>query len=160
MMLSWLYNMKILALLALFAGSVIAVQAAMNAQLGVILKNSMIGTSIAFLTSFIFTFVALLLSAKYYPTTGEIKSVPIYLWFSGGLLSAFGVGLFYYLIPKMGVGAMMSFALTGQILVAMLISHFGWFNLPIKQVDFLKLIGAGLLISGLVIINWESTHVS
>jgi transporter family-2 protein len=151
--------MSYLSLLAFVAGAAIAIQASMNSQLGVLLKSSMVGTSIAFLMSCIFTIVAMMLSTKHYPQIGDIKSVPIYLWFTGGALSATGVGLFYYLIPKMGVGSMMSYALSGQILVAIVASHFGWFNLPEKPIDMVKTIGAIALITGVVLLNLESNNV-
>jgi len=148
--------MSYLSLLALVAGAAIAVQATMNAQLGVLLKSSMLGTSIAFLFSCLFTVFAIMLSTRQYPQMSDIKSVPLYLWFSGGALSAFGVGLFYYLIPKMGVGSMMSYALSGQILIAVVASHFGWFNLPVKSIDVIKVFGAISLIIGVLLLNWES----
>ena len=150
--------MIVFAFLALLAGAAIAVQATMNAQLGVLLRSSMMGTSIAFLVSLIFTVSAMILSAKQYPNLTEIKSVPLYLWFTGGALSAFGVGMFYYLIPKMGVGSMMSYALSGQILIAIIASHLGWFDLPIKPLSAVKVMGAVLLIIGVLLINWESRY--
>lgn len=150
--------MGYLALLALIAGAAIAIQASMNAQLGVLLKSSMLGTSVAFLFSCVFTVGAMLLSTKQYPQMGDIKSVPLYLWFSGGALSAFGVGMFYYLIPKMGVGSMMSYALSGQILIAITASHFGWFNLPVKPIDMMKTVGAISLIAGVLLLNWEPAN--
>ena len=149
--------MGYLSVLALLAGAAIAIQATMNAQLGVLLKSSMLGTSIAFLFSCVFTVFAMMLSTKQYPQMSDIKSVPLYLWFSGGALSAFGVGLFYYLIPKMGVGSMMSYALSGQILIAIVLSHLGWFGLPVKQVDMMKVFGAVSLIIGVILLNWESS---
>lgn len=150
--------MSYLSLLALAAGAAIAIQATMNAQLGVLLKSSMMGTTIAFLFSFLFTISAMLLSAKNYPNLAEVKSVPFYLWFTGGALSAFGVGMFYYLIPKMGIGPMMSFALSGQIIIAIIASHLGWFGLPIKPINTFKIIGTILLIGGVLLINWESSY--
>lgn len=150
--------MSFLPLLALAAGTAISIQATMNTKLGVILKSSMMGTSIAFLMSFIFTVSAMLLLTRQYPNLSEIKSVPIYLWFTGGALSAFGVGMFYYLIPKMGVGSMMSYALSGQIIIAIIASHFGWFDLPIKPINSVKLIGALVLIVGVLLINWETSY--
>jgi transporter family-2 protein len=151
-------HMNILYLLAFIAGGAIAIQATMNAQLGVLLKNSMMGTSIAFFVAFTFTVTVMLTSNKTNATLADIKTVPIYLWITGGALSAFGVGVFYYLIPKIGVGSMMSFALAGQILFAMLISHLGWFNFPEKPINLIKLAGAGLLIVSVLLINMESTH--
>jgi len=147
-----------LSLLALLAGVAIAIQATMNAQLGVLLKSSMVGTSVAFLFSFVFIVSAMLLLTKQYPKMDEIKSVPLYLWFSGGALSAFGVGLFYYLIPKMGVGSMMSYALSGQILIAIIASHFGWFDLPVKPINVIKISGTISLIIGVLLINWETSY--
>jgi len=88
----------------------------------------------------------------------EIKSVPLYLWFSGGALSAFGVSIFYYLIPKMGVGSMMSYALSGQILIAIIASHFGWFDLPVKPINIIKVSGAISLVIGVLLLNWEPSY--
>lgn len=150
--------MTYLSALALLAGSAIALQAPMNAQLGVLLKNSMLGTSIAFLFSGLFAVSAMLLSTKQYPVMHEIKSVPTYLWFSGGALSALGVSLFYFLIPKMGVGSMMSYALSGQIIIAVVASHYGWFDLPIKPITLLKVIGALSLMTGVLLLNWEPSY--
>ena len=70
--------------LAFIAGSAITIQASMNAQLGILLKSSSIGTAIAFVFSALFTLIAVMLTTKSYPALAEIKTVPIYLWFSGG----------------------------------------------------------------------------
>ena len=155
--------MSYFSLLAVAAGAAIAIQASMNAKLGVLLKSAMMGTSIAFFVSCVFAVSAMVISAmvfstKQVPQMADIKSVPVYLWFSGGALSAFGVGMFYYLIPKMGVGSMMSYALSGQILIAIVASHFGWFELPVKPITQLKIAGALSLVTGVLLINWEPSY--
>jgi transporter family-2 protein len=147
-----------LSLLALVAGAAIAIQATMNSHLGVLLKSPILSTSVAFFVSSLFALSALLLSTKQYPQMQDIKAVPLYLWFSGGALSAFGVGMFYYLIPKMGVGSVMSFALSGQILIAVTASHFGWFEMPIKPLTTLKVSGTIALIVGVLLLNWEPVY--
>lgn len=152
-------------LLALFAGACIAIQAAMNAQLGQIFSNSLLATTYAFFTSFILVASITLLYTVYRQVPVEqtelvlsfnerLHQVPWYLWGSC-ILSVIGVGSFYFLIPKMGVGNMMTYALTGQILVAMFISHFGLFDSPIKMLSASKLLGTALLITGVVLINKE-----
>lgn len=148
--------MSYLSFMALAAGAVIAIQAPLNAQLGVLLKSSLLGTSIAFFFSFLFTLIVVMLSTRHYPHSEDIRSVPFYLWFSGAALSAFGVGLFYYLIPKMGVGSMMSYALSGQLLIAVVVSHFGWFGLPVKSIDTIKVAGVISLLAGVLLLNWEA----
>jgi transporter family-2 protein len=155
--------MSYFSLLAVAAGAAIAIQASMNAKLGVLLKSAMMGTSIAFFVSCVFAVSAMVISAmvfstKQVPQMADIKSVPVYLWFSGGALSAFGVGMFYYLIPKMGLGSMMSYALSGQILIAIVASHFGWFELPVKPITSLKLAGAFSLVAGVLLLNWEPSY--
>lgn len=147
--------MSYFSLLALTAGAAIATQASMNAQLGVLLKNPMLGTTVAFTSSILFTLLAVVAFTKKYPTADDIRSVPIYLWFFGGLLSAFGISMFYYLIPQMGIGSMMSYALTGQLIVAIIAGHFGWFDLPVKHITVIKFIGFLTLILGIVLINKE-----
>jgi transporter family-2 protein len=148
-------EMNYLPILSLLAGAAIATQVSMHAQLGVLLKNPLMGTTVAFSVSTIFTLIAVMVSTEHYPQAEVVRSVPIYLWFTGGLLSAFGVAMFYYLTPKMGVGPMMSYALTGQILIAITASHFGWFNLPVKPITVAKFVGVISMISGIFLINWK-----
>lgn len=150
--------MTFFSFLALSAGAAIAIQAMLNAQLGVLLKSSLIGTSIAFLFACLFTLAVMFVTTKHYPQTATTKAVPVYLWFSGGALSAFGVSIFYFLIPRMGVGSMMSYALSGQMLMAIIASHFGWFHQTIKPVDIKQITGLVFLISGILLINWEHGH--
>lgn len=147
--------MSYLSLFSLLAGAAIATQVSMHAQLGALLKNSLIGTTIAFTCSAMFTLIAVIAMTKHYPQAESIRSVPTYLWFTGGLFSAFGVAMFYYLTPKMGVGPMMSYAMTGQILVAIISSHFGWFDLPVQPINGVKLTGVVAMVIGIFLINWE-----
>lgn len=147
-------NLNYLSIIALSSGAAISIQAAMNAQLGSLLKNPLLAACVAFSSSLFFTLLAMMVYTKEYPSIDIVRSVPIYLWF-GGILSAFGISMFYYLIPKMGIGPMMSFALTGQLIVAVIAGHFGWFNLPIQPLTLGKLVGAIALIIGVVLINSE-----
>lgn len=148
---------QLLPWLALSAGAAIAIQAGMNARLGVVLGNSMLGTSIAFAVACLASLVVLVLQRSELPTLGQVGRVPAYLWW-GGVISAFGVGLFYFLIPKMGVGPMMSFALTGQIVFAVICSHFGWFEQPVHPVNTTRLVGLIVLIAGVSLIYWEKPN--
>lgn len=34
-------------------------------------------------------------------------------------------------------------------------SHFGWFDMPVRQIDFIKLVGILALIAGVILINIE-----
>ncbi|MCJ8318400.1 MAG: DMT family transporter [Colwellia sp.] len=142
-----------LPLLAFIAGVLITAQTSLNTQLGQLLKSPILATGIAFTSSLAFILCIVGLFIKQYPSPAMVKSVPLYLWFSGGLLSAVGVALFYWLIPKMGAGAMISCAMSGQIIVALVAGHYGWFNLQEKPLTFNTIVGCISLIIGVWLIN-------
>lgn len=148
--------MNLLGLLAIIAGGCIAIQAAMNARLGVHLNSAALATSYAFLTSFIlitmFIVINQLKTTNTHIAEIALSNIPWYLWFSCAL-SVVGVGTMYWLIPKMGAGLMMSYALAGQLVVAMLISHFGLFESPQKLLSSTRIFGSLLLILGTYLIS-------
>ena len=144
-----------LSFIAFLSGVAIAAQAGLNSLLGVGLRNPFVATGVAFLTALFFTALMVLVSTRNYPDWETIKAVPLYLWFSGGLLSAFAISMFYYSIPKMGMGSMMSFALSGQLLMAVVASHFGWFGMPQNTLNAPRLLGLVLLLVGVILINKE-----
>lgn len=138
--------------LALLAGVAIGIQAGMNAQLGVLLKSPLLSAAVTFIVACCCVLIVVAITTRQFPSLTSVQSVPVHLWFSGAI-SAFGVASFYFLIPRMGVGPMMSFALTGQLLIAMLVSHFGWFDLPLKPINVPKCMGVLAMIIGIVLIN-------
>ena len=144
--------MNYFSLLALCAGAAIAVQAGMNAQLGVLLRSPLLSAAVAFVVACVCVLIVVIITARELPSLSNVQTVPVHLWFSGAI-SAFGVASFYFLIPRMGVGSTMSYALTGQLLVAILASHFGWFDLPVKSINFNKCLGIFAMIMGIVLIN-------
>ncbi|MGD8999999.1 MAG: DMT family transporter [Granulosicoccaceae bacterium] len=145
--------MNYLALFAFSSGIAISAQAAMNAQLGSLLKNPLLATCIAFASSVCITLLAAIVYTRELPSPDMVRAVPLYLWIAGGMLSAVAVSLFYFLIPQMGIGPMMSFALSGQILAAVIAGHFGWFDLPVKPITPGKLVGVIALVTGVVLLN-------
>jgi len=142
-----------LPLLAFIAGVLITAQTSLNTQLGQLLKSPVLATGIAFTSSLLFTLCFIGIFIKQFPSPTILKSVPFYLWFSGGLLSAMGVALFYWLIPQMGAGAMISCAMSGQIVLALLAGHYGWFGLPEKPLTVSIITGCVSLIIGVWLIN-------
>lgn len=146
-------NHVLLSSLALFAGAAIATQAGMNAQLGMLLKSALLATLVAFFSSLLFTLTVFAVFVREMPRLELVKLVPYHLWFCGGILSTFGITVFYWLIPRMGVGPMISYALAGQVILGMIASHFGWFQLPAIPVTPYKLFGVMSLILGVILIN-------
>lgn len=143
----------LLLVLALCAGSALAAQATANARLGVLLGNSLIATAYAFFASLVVTLVAVLLLRRPLPEMELIHRVPLLYWFIGGGLSCFGVGAFYWLIPKLGAGPVVALGLVGQLLFAVLASHRGWFHLPVQTVGRANMLGIAFLLVGAVLMQ-------
>lgn len=142
-----------LLFLAFIAGIALATQASLNSHLGQLLSSSLLATFVAFTSSSLMVSLFLVSYIKKLPSLEVIKSVPIYLWFTGGLLSAFALALFYYLIPKIGILPLISLSLAGQLLFAVIVGHFGFFNFPITTIDTTKMIGVASMLLSIFLIN-------
>jgi transporter family-2 protein len=77
----------------------------------------------------------------------KIKDVPIYLYLTG-CVSAFIVLGTTFLIPHLGARRFFILVVAGEILMAVLVSHFGLLETPRDPVTIKKLIGACLVVFG------------
>lgn len=146
-------NQTALSLLAVLGGVFLAAQGGFNSNLAVLLKNPLLASVAAFFSSTIFAVAFVLLSSKSSPNWTEVKQIPLYLWFTGGLFSVMGISLYYYTIPKLGISTMISLGLFGQLAFSIVAGHFGWLNLPVEPITFKKGAGFVILISGIILIN-------
>ncbi|WP_289038333.1 DMT family transporter [uncultured Zobellia sp.] len=146
-------NQTGLSLLAVLGGVFLAAQGGFNSNLAVLLKNPLLASVAAFFSSTIFAVAFVLLSSKSSPNWTEVKQIPLYLWFTGGLFSVMGISLYYYTIPKLGISTMISLGLFGQLAFSIVAGHLGWLNLPVEPITFKKGAGFVILISGIILIN-------
>ncbi|MDN5216469.1 DMT family transporter [Fulvivirgaceae bacterium BMA12] len=146
-------NQILLPLIAFFAGIFLAVQGSLNAQLGVLLKNPLLATLSAFLSSSLFALLFVFIQVRDFPSAKQIYEIPFYLWFTGGLFSVLGISMYYFTIPKLGVATMISLGLCGQLIFAVVAGHFGWFNLPEEPISWPRFIGVMAMILGIILIN-------
>ncbi|MDP4125362.1 MAG: DMT family transporter [Bacillota bacterium] len=74
-------------------------------------------------------------------------SIPWYLYL-GGVLSVLIVGLVAISIPKVGVCNATTAIIIGQVSMAVLIDHFGWFGMSRLHWNPWQLVGIGLFAAG------------
>jgi transporter family-2 protein len=60
------------------------------------------------------------------------------------------------LTPRLGVGAAIGLIVTGQILCAVLIDHFGLLNAAVKPITLTRLLGMLLMIAGVYMVMKKS----
>jgi transporter family-2 protein len=61
-----------------------------------------------------------------------------------------------WLVPQVGAGPLMISLLAGQIFGGMLLSHFGWLGSPVKQVTLVNLMGALVMMGGVVMATYSA----
>ncbi len=140
------------SLVAFTAGGMLAMQAGFNARLGVLTRNTLLASASAMLTAF------LCVSALYLASRRREEARPIgiprYLWVIGGVLSAVAVTAVYWLVPRLGISAVVVLALVGQLITSLVAGHFGWFELPRARLDSTKLLGASALLAGALLVTY------
>lgn len=145
---------KIALLTLAFVGGVsLAIQGGLNSKLGVLVKNPLLASVIAFSCSTVFATTAAVLVNRNIPTVDQLREIPIYLWFTGGFFSVVGISLYYYTIPKLGVSTMISMGLCGQLVFAVIAGHYGWLGLPIEPASIKRIAGVISMIVGILLIN-------
>lgn len=139
-------------LLALASGLTLALQPPINARL-----RAAIGDPFwAAVTSFIVGTVALLLVAVVLraplPDYANGFRAPWYVW-SGGLLGAVYVASTIVVVPRLGAAQMLSLAVLGMMLGALLIDRFGLFGLELRPFSIARILGAAFVVAGVTVMT-------
>ncbi len=148
-------NQFLLMLGAFIGGVFLAIQGGLNAQLGALLRNPLLASFFAFAFSTLFAFLAVLPSGAISAIKYAV-GIPWYLWFLGAVFSVLGISLYYYTIPRLGIGTMISLGLGGQIVFSVFAAKFGWFGHPVEDIDLRRMIGLVATMVGVVLINYRS----
>lgn len=87
------------------------------------------------------------------PSVAQISRLPLWA-FTGGIFGAIFIGLGILLVPKIGTATFFVVLVTGQMFGALIFDHFGFMGVPVNPISLARLVGAGLLIGGVVLIRW------
>jgi transporter family-2 protein len=137
---------------AVAAGCCIPVQAGINAQLSEWTRHP----ALAALISFAVGTVGLLAYAAAlripWPALATVGQTQWWHWV-GGFLGAFLVAMSIYLVPKLGAATMIAGIVAGQMLCSLVLDHFGWVGYDVRPAGLMRLLGALLLVAGVVLIR-------
>lgn len=140
----------LLFLLGILAGSMITIQSILNSALG--RKTGNLG-SVLVLT--IVSILVLLLLIAIFPGTATLRQIPgLSEWYLylGGVLGIAILAAPIFLIPRVGATSTLTALVMGQLLLALLIDHFGLFSFPKIEINLIRIAGLVLLILGAVLI--------
>ena len=133
--------------LALITGALIPIQAATNAAFSKSIGNASITGLMVFIVGLLGMVFYVLVSRVSMPTVQQLTAAPAY-GYLGGLIVAIYVIMITILAPRIGVGTAIGFIVTGQIICAVIIDHFGLFNVAIRSIDVSRFIGVLLITAG------------
>ena len=132
--------------LALLAGVLIAVQAPTNAILGKASGSPIIAAFLSFLVGTV-ALGAVVARSPGGLLAPELRAVPWYAWI-GGLYGAFFVAMAAFGAPRIGVGPLLTAAIAGQLLAAIVLDHYGLLGLARQPVSIEKVGGVVLVLIG------------
>ena len=139
-------------LLALVAGAMMPTQAAINNRLAGYVQSPISAAFVSFLIGTIALFAYMLASGTPIGSLWNIKEAPAVAWL-GGLLGAFFVASTIVLAPRIGVAMTFSLIVAGQMLITLVLDHFGFLGLPVKEISLARIGGVLLITAGVVIIR-------
>ena len=135
--------------LTMFLGVVLAVHLAMNGAVGAALNNPRVGNALFWCIGAAMALV-IGLSGWQAGALAGLRGVNPVLLTAGaiGACLVFGIG---WLIPQIGASSVMFGLLAGQIIGGMVLSHFGWLGSPIQPVSLTNIVGAIVMVAGVLL---------
>lgn len=138
-------------LLVVLAGAMIALQAPTNTMLARAGGSPVLAALISFAVGTAALLVAWLASGH---RTGlaPFAALPWYAWV-GGVYGAVYVAIAAYAAPRLGLAALITIGIAGQIVMALWMDHVGALGLPKTPVSPMRILGAALVVAGVVLVR-------
>ncbi|NNE68082.1 MAG: DMT family transporter [Pyrinomonadaceae bacterium] len=138
--------------LALLAGMMMPAQAAINNRLAGFLENPVLAAFVSFVIGTIALFIYILIAGIPLGNLASLKQATFVSW-TGGVLGAFFVASAVILVPRLGVALTFSLIIAGQMAITLVLDHYGFLGVPVREVSVLRLVGIAMIISGVVLIR-------
>jgi bacterial/archaeal transporter family-2 protein len=138
-----------LLLLSVGLGVVLTVHLAMNGMVGAAINNPRVGNALFWCVG---AAMALVIGFSGWQS-GALRSLsqvnPILL--TAGAMGASLVFGIAYLIPRVGAGPFTYALLAGQIVSAMVLSHYGWLGSPKQPITPMGIVGVAVMVIGILL---------
>jgi transporter family-2 protein len=120
----------------------------MNSAVSKYIGSAITANTTFFVVALITSIVIFLIFGEF-NTLNNLSKVPVFLYLTG-LVSAFIVLGTTFLIPHIGARKFFILLVAGQILMAIVVSHFGILESPKDPISLKKMIGAVLVLTGAI----------
>jgi bacterial/archaeal transporter family-2 protein len=145
-------NLWVLILMAVVAGILAPLQAAANNRLAVSVDSAMLSALVSFVVGTLTMFAYVVFSGVPLSNLALMKEAPP-IALTGGIMGAFFVAATVFLLPRLGVAMTFGLVIAGQMLVTIIIDHFGLLGVPVKEISLARIVGILLIITGTILIR-------
>ena len=140
-------------LLAAACGAFVVVQASINGELRLLVgdpyRTALISTTVS--TIFMFALSGVLVG-KPVPDASTFTNASWWMWI-GGVLGAIYVAAATVLVAKLGSAVLFTLVILGQLVMAVVMDHFGWIGLEKHPVNAARVLGIALVLAGVVLVR-------
>lgn len=141
----------LLILAALLSGAALAVQVGLNGELRIRTRSPLLAATISFATGTVILLGVLGVLRPELPDRTALAASPWWVWV-GGLVGAGYVTAAAAFAPRLGAAPWLGLIVTGQILMSLVLDHFGLVGFPTHPLTVTRLVGAILLLCGVVLV--------
>ena len=142
----------LLWVVAVLAGTLGAIQTAVNGRLGQAMGSALAAALVSCLVGTAGLLVVNLISRPRLRRTG-----PIPWWmFSGGLLGAAFVLVNAFNAPILGTSLAVSIVLLGQVAAGLVLDHRGWLGVRPRPITVWRLLGAVIVLAGVALVRFAA----
>jgi bacterial/archaeal transporter family-2 protein len=138
--------------LALGAGISVATQQALNGALRTALGTPGVAALVSYAGGLLTMIVVVIALGEPVPSWPAMANTPWWAW-TGGVLGGVFILLSIVLLPSLGSATLIALIVSGQMLAAIMLDHFGAFGLTQHPVSLSRLLGATLLVAGVILIR-------
>ncbi|MGH7708738.1 MAG: DMT family transporter [Vulcanimicrobiaceae bacterium] len=143
----------IVRLVAILAGTALAIQPPINARLRVALGDPFWASFVSFVVGAIgLAVIALIVRAPFPTFAGVVRETPWWVW-TGGLFGVLYVTVALIVVPRIGATALLSLAVLGMMLAAIAIDQTGTFGITVRHISLPRILGAVSVVAGVVLIS-------
>jgi transporter family-2 protein len=142
----------ILTTLAFIVGGLLPIQVCVNAELARYINSPILAALVSFLVGGMCLILGAVIFKAPLPSLNQLASLPIWLW-GGGMIGAAVVLGSILAGPKIGALALVSLLLAGQLVVSILIDHYGLVGFPVQKMNIQRLLGVLLLVGGFLLVR-------
>jgi transporter family-2 protein len=144
-------NLALYSALAFLAGVMVAIQAPTNALLGKASGSAIAAALISFAVGTA-ALAGVLLATGWVRLSPAMRELPWYAWI-GGFYGAFFVAIAAFVAPRIGVGALLTAAVAGQLIAALVLDHFGLLGLPQQPAAWGRMLGLTMVFVGAILVS-------